>query len=540
MERRERLEKLDFFVLDNSIRESAVGQLRGHILEDKIRIYHEVKKCGMTSAMLVASLTEEESVDGDFCQWLLDSGEDRRGMYAFAEISGSLKDGAYDTETVPISLQMNKKYKIANTFFEVELANKDCEWRTKFTMADFCGLIKKRIKWVHENISEDGCIMVNVLDLPAAMEEAPARVTELIKFLAQLSADHHVVAFCFEDPVGESDLQELKVWTARMRETMDLHGWNSGKLLVHIHNKFGTAAAAQLECLVAGADGVWASLCEDGAIVGHASSTLTMVDLIRRGNKKVQERYNCTYLRQAAFEVSKITTGRNPNPMQPVYGEQAMDVVFPDLGTGKFSLPHVFGEQEAPQRITTLATASMIKQRLTSLFGADPQFSDNAIAQRMKKTIVDDLRKGRKEEYTSAYGIAVLFARSGGKINAEMKGIIAALEVTDRRHAAIITEVQHLWDQWDAFENSKTIEALASNSFSNVLSAEHCQCCRHQDTQVAGKVLAMIRDSDMDWTEFLIYIKWALHEYHDTVTAAEAMRIALEKGIIPSMQKEKQ
>ena len=62
MERRKNLEKLDFIVLDNSICESAVGQLRGHILEGKIRIYHEVKKCRMTSAILVASPSKEESI----------------------------------------------------------------------------------------------------------------------------------------------------------------------------------------------------------------------------------------------------------------------------------------------------------------------------------------------------------------------------------------------------------------------------------------------------------------------------------------------
>ena len=37
-----RLRDLDLFVLDNSIRETTVGQLRGHTLEDKWAIYEEV------------------------------------------------------------------------------------------------------------------------------------------------------------------------------------------------------------------------------------------------------------------------------------------------------------------------------------------------------------------------------------------------------------------------------------------------------------------------------------------------------------------
>ena len=41
-ERTERLKNLDLFVLDNSMRETTVGQLRGHTLEDKMAIYEEV------------------------------------------------------------------------------------------------------------------------------------------------------------------------------------------------------------------------------------------------------------------------------------------------------------------------------------------------------------------------------------------------------------------------------------------------------------------------------------------------------------------
>ncbi len=35
----DRLKELDLLVFDNSVRESTVGQLRGHTAEDKFRIY---------------------------------------------------------------------------------------------------------------------------------------------------------------------------------------------------------------------------------------------------------------------------------------------------------------------------------------------------------------------------------------------------------------------------------------------------------------------------------------------------------------------
>ena len=40
--KRQKLRNFELFVLDNSLRESTVGQLRGHTLENKWKIYEEV------------------------------------------------------------------------------------------------------------------------------------------------------------------------------------------------------------------------------------------------------------------------------------------------------------------------------------------------------------------------------------------------------------------------------------------------------------------------------------------------------------------
>ena len=80
----------------------------------------------------------------------------------------------------------------------------------------------------------------------------------------------------------------------------------------------------QLECIVNGATGIWASLCEEGASMGHCSSSITLMNLIRLGNKRVLEQYNSVALRQAAQNVTKITTGLEPHPKQPVYGRYGL------------------------------------------------------------------------------------------------------------------------------------------------------------------------------------------------------------------------
>ena len=114
---------------------------------------------------------------------------------------------------------------------------------------------------------------------------------------------------------------------------MNKAGWHDGILSVHIHEKWGLADMAVLECLMHGANGIWASICEEGAALGHACSIVTLMNLVRLGNTKVKDNYNLAKFREAAISVTKITTGESPHPKKPVYGERALDIVFGSGGT---------------------------------------------------------------------------------------------------------------------------------------------------------------------------------------------------------------
>ena len=535
VQKRVRLQTMDFFVLDNSIRESTVGQLRSHTVENKKKIFEQVKKCGIKD-IIVASFSHMTRVDDDFCQWLVDSGEDRSRLYSFSEVTEGLKDGAYDTEAVPVSLRKNKKYGLANTFFEADLASKDCKWGVKFTVNDFCMLILKWIKWVKENISKDARILLNLRDFPVAMTNVPERVLEVVTFLARLPEEHRMFALCFEDPFGEYLPEELEAWTASVRRTMDSNGWSSGKLLVHIHQKWDLQTASQLDCLSAGADGVWASLCEEGAALGHACSSVTMMNLVRMGNEKVQKVYNCKQLRTAAAEITKVTTGKDPHPKQPIYGARSCDLVFGSLGLGDFDVAKFFGVK-TPNRITPVASVDMLKDRLTNLFGENEQFNDE-IAKNMKKRMLEDLREGRKEEYMSKVGIAMLFDRSGGQLTPAMSDVIANAKLSEPHHAAIIAEIRREWDQWDTQEKKRD-NCLQFDSFYHGFMQPYFGCYRCVDTRLAFKAIDMDADGHVQWNEFLVFIKWALYEYPDITSADEAVSVAFEKGLIPAMRDEK-
>lgn len=124
------LKDLDLFVLDNSLRESTVGQIRGHTLDDKLKIFEEVKRCGFTN-MIVASFSNLPRVEDAFMEVLVKRGENMKGMFAFTDVA-NFNDGAPDPATIPVGLKKMKKYGIPNIIIEIDLAG-DCKIEISFT-----------------------------------------------------------------------------------------------------------------------------------------------------------------------------------------------------------------------------------------------------------------------------------------------------------------------------------------------------------------------------------------------------------------------
>jgi hypothetical protein len=538
VQKRERLKNLDFFCLDNSLRESTVGQLRSHTLQNKINILEQVKKCGVKDK-IVASFNNSTRVDDEFVEYLIQQKEDFSCCYSFSEVSqDGVVDGIYETEKIPVGLEKNKKYGLYNTFFECDLVDGSCQWG-KWTVRDMCKLLRKRINYVFDEISPKARVLLNLRDFPVAMSKHPKRVLRITRFLSKLPADRRMFALCFEDPLGEYLPEELEAWTASIRRTMDSNGWSDGKILVHIHQKWDLQTASQLDCLSAGADGVWASLCEEGAALGHACSSVTMMNLVRMGNTKVQKKYKCTELRKAAMAVTQITTGLPPHPKQPVYGKRAVDLVFGFLGVGDFDLAAFFGEP-APIRITTLATKDMIRDKLTLTFGENPQFRDEKILTNMKEQMLLDLHAGRKEEYQSDAGIAVLFDRCGGRLTGRVAEVVSQMKYLLPHHDNLIAEIRKEWDRWDNQEKGKDKGdgQLRFDSFYHGFMSPYFGCYKCSRTRNGLKCLDMNSDGYVGWDEFLVYLKWALRQYPKTEDPEVLLSIVFEKGILPAMRDE--
>lgn len=323
---------------------------------------------------------------------------------------------------------------------------------------------------------------------------------------------------------------------------MDARGW-SGHLLAHVHKKWALGEMTQLECLVNGDNGIWASVCEEGAALGHACSTVTLMNLVQMGNTNVQNSYKCTQLTEAASNVTKITTGMPPHPKQVIYGERALDFAFDfgsiaggTVGETDFNLAEFFGE-EAPVRISTLSSDRMIHERLVDLFGAEPQFTME-MAHTMKEKMLEDLTGNRKEEYMSAVGIALLFDRAGGKLTDKMGEVIKEEDVKSVHAQRLIEEVRRIWDKWDIQEDKEVDGLLKFHSFYNGFMAPYFGCFICRDTLKALKAINMDKDGYIDWYEFEVYLKWAMRQYPNIKDADELLSVAFRKGIIPAMQDE--
>ena len=207
------LKDLDLIVLDNSIRESTVGQIRGHTLENKLKIFEEVKKCKF-KFIVVAAFSHMTAVDDAFIRKIVAKGEDVSNLFAFTEVIESVDIGGIsDTESIPVGLRKMKTLGLVNPIIEIDLATDSINWDV-FTIRDMCKLLLERMEWSRRMLSPEAKIMVNLRDFPTAMFYQMKRVFTVVNYLASLPDAKRPFGIMFEEPTGKFLPQEVGAWTA--------------------------------------------------------------------------------------------------------------------------------------------------------------------------------------------------------------------------------------------------------------------------------------------------------------------------------------
>ena len=139
----------------------------------------------------------------------------------------------------------------------------------------------------------------------------------------------------------------------------------------------------------------------------------------------------------------------------------------------------------------------------------------------------------------SKVGLINLFDCSGGKLTADMSETISAVKVHDLYHQYLIADIRKIWDEWDVREVVQRDDCLQFDSFYGAFMAPYIGCYACSDAKQTMQAIDMDADGLVDWNEFMVYIKWALHEYPTLETVDDLLFTAFTKGIIPTMRDEK-
>ena len=118
-----------------------------------------------------------------------------------------------------------------------------------------------------------------------------------------------------------------------------------------------------------------------------------------------------------------------------------------------------------------------------------------------------------------------------GRLTEKMRHAIAKVEANQQRHKDIVEEIKGLWEE--AQEGSR----LNFDTFYHGIIAPYLGLLYHcKSTKKTLRDLDLCTDGYVDWDEFKVYIKWALHRCPEVATAHETLEIAFQKGLLPALR----
>lgn len=528
-EKRKRLAELDLFVLDNSLRESVVGQTFGHTLENKLAILDAVASVGIEYRILGAFAISRR-VDDQLALILKERGEVMSKYFVFTEDADNCNDQGcmlFGLEKIPAAMLKMKEFGVPNPIIEVDLDDASISWDSSFPVERLLELISFLLEYARDELGCDRRALINVRDWPFVMIHHPERLLQFVRGIVALPAGPggiRPMGLMVEEPTGLFFASECAHWTRWLRDDC-MTGWEDAKLLTRVHKQWGMADAVVLDMLASGADGIWCSLAEEGAAMGHTCSSVTLANLARLGNKKICRKFNTKNLVKAAVEVTKQTAGRAPDPRQTVYGPRATEVVFDFAGIAgsshfdgngdgivdevdSFSLAHFLGLPKPPIRITSLASNNMIMQHLCETFVEDPQFTEE-LATKMKERMQADLDDGRREDYSTPTGLAHLCIECGVKLDElEVRRATEADLTLSPFGKKLLTDAEEMFLEIMAGEPSMDKFAFYHYFLQPYLGCFACDTSR----VMIETIIDVNHDGTIEWEEWKFWLVWALRQ----------------------------
>lgn len=411
-----RLQDIDPYLIDLSLRENPVGSGIGQTLQDKLRILPQLREFGMRNIHLGSldyALPDEPEVDDDFMAWLRDHKIDMTGCFAFTDIGRVGAGGVFAPSPSQLKLQA---YTVPNTLHEIYLSDAGmlAVYGPDYGIDDLTRDLRASIAWLREHIVGDhgGAprILINIVDGCDALAENLERTCGVLALLA----GEPIEGVSIEDDRGTYFPFQVGAYVAIARRFLDQAN-PPKKLLVHVHAGAGVENASAIEALLRGADGVWGGLPKQAAIIGHASLGELIANLIRAGNRNMQQ-YQVERLLPLTSALAELDAG----------GPVPDDV--PVLGRNAYRLTLGFFRQKAdrfmdlpPERIggrygyrvcPIVSDAPVIAGRLAEVTGKPASDFTKDVLEQMIRLMRRDLRAGRRIAYDRPEELIALYGRA--------------------------------------------------------------------------------------------------------------------------------
>mmetsp|Transcript_16062 Transcript_16062/g.43682 ORF Transcript_16062/g.43682 Transcript_16062/m.43682 type:complete len:662 (-) Transcript_16062:27-2012(-) len=543
-EKLERLRTMDCLVLDNTLRETTVGSLRGHTPQDKHQILRLVEPCGFTE-YVIANFGDPRGADDVFAEELVASGRDLSRAWCFSELYDSFEEedgtrrGRRPVLDTPHGLVRAASLGIPNVIIERDVVCRRTSW-DRWSEEEEMAMFTRRVQFAQDHGLQR--VLFNFRDFCVACAENMPWVIRLTRHVATLAQQFSGMVFgiIWEEPTGCLFPFEIVDWVSEVRAVMDDAGWREGHLLLHIHRGYGMSEAIVIECLAAGCTGIWCATCTNGAATGHACSAITLTNLARIGNTQICEKYCFHAIRRCAIEVCKIVTGAAPEVSTEVYGERALETVFDassGMGGGSGGDPtellcDMFGESRR-MRISTMATPVMFQTKLMEIFGGTSEDYGIGLCWEMRSKMHEDLVSGRKEEYNTAAGLSALFERVGGTLTEGMVSRIVR-ENSFKSHPVLV-ELQAAWRRvLHGTDPAAFPPPLPFRVFYDRFMAKFVPCYSCQLADSLFGALLVTDDGRLRWEAVEMRACWALDEYGDEIANADDLfHVVFQKLLLP-------
>jgi len=406
----DRLQQIEPFLIDLSLRENPVGDRIGQTLAEKLAILPQMREFGFKSILLGTldySYPDELEVDDDFLMYLRDHGVDMSGGFVFTAIG--IEDAAGVFTPDPSMLKM-QAYTVPNTLHEIYLS--DHGMQGQYDIETLKRSVVASIQWLNANIKGEGGgkprILINIVDGCDAFIENPERTCDVMALLAQ----QEIEGISIEDDRGTYLPLQVGAVVSMARTFIPA----PLKILVHMHAGGGFENASVLEALLNGADGAWGGLPKSAAIIGHASLGELIANLVRVGNPHMAETYQLNNLLPLATAL-QVVDQELPVPNDyPILGNNAyrLTLSFFEQIAGRYMdlVPEAIGGTYRYRIAPVVSDPPVIAGRLAEITGQPASEFPKVVMERMIRLMRRDMRAGNLIVYDEPGNLLALYERA--------------------------------------------------------------------------------------------------------------------------------